>query len=158
MTATAFQSGNLQGNINLKRNEVISYADGDFAQCCWTAQCCYLGENSVCIRRGRQESLLHKKQSRIFFNIERNYQHGIPCCQAKKVRVKGGEGNKTPSQNPNRKQVVFPTQIWEKTTKVFKVVLEIGILKYTQGHKYLYTAILKKNHFLESRGHSLFDP
>lgn len=34
MTATVFQSGNLQGNINLKRNEVISYADGDFAPCC----------------------------------------------------------------------------------------------------------------------------
>lgn len=30
MTATVFQSGNLQGNINLKINEVISYADGDF--------------------------------------------------------------------------------------------------------------------------------
>lgn len=34
MTATVFQSGNLQGNISLKRNEVISYADGDFAQRC----------------------------------------------------------------------------------------------------------------------------
>lgn len=66
--------------------------------------------------------------------------------------MKGGEGNKikdggiTPKTLAEKK--FFPTQIWEKTIKAFRVVLKIGILKYIQGHKYLYVAIQKKIIFL----------
>lgn len=64
-------------------------------------------------------------------------------------REKGGERKKNKRwgyeiQNPNRKKVVFPTKIWEKIRKVFKVVLKIGVLKYILGHKYI-KAIRKKN-------------
>lgn len=60
-------------------------------------------------------------------------------------REKGREENKikdggiTP-KTLTEKKVVFPTQIWEKMTTVFKVALKIGILKYIQGHKYLKTS------------------